>query len=240
MTKQFQTICGNLNVKYVRIPQSIHTNLAEFKGWNSVRVSNALNYSYQHSGKNYNGIVAIIASDIFLTKEFSIQDYMKNSEIAGFYQERGHVKYIWDHIVFFKMNNLINKEQIDFGCGYVENNLTDCGGKMHYYLKNHPRYKIKYFDRIYLFKSNINFPTSFDGSDRVSSIEGSQENLEKNGFNKKDIDFIFSIFRKNETQFALNNTFLHYKNGSLYAGDENTHIDKTFALYNFIDSLLND
>ena len=81
-------------------------------------------------------IVLFLDSDMFLFKKFDIIAYMQDKTIVGSYQNRGHVEYLWNGILFFNMPKVLNlKGNLDFGCGIVEGELTDVGGRTYHFIK---------------------------------------------------------------------------------------------------------
>jgi hypothetical protein len=97
-------------------------------------------------------IVFVCDSDLFLVDEFSIEEFMSDCEIAALPQQRGHVEYIWNGIMFFNLPRLKSLD-INFSCGLVEGQLTDVGGFTYYYLKeNQPNFK----------RTDVIYPTHFN------------------------------------------------------------------------------
>lgn len=81
-------------------------------------------------------IVLFLDSDMFLFKEFNPIEYMKDKIITGCLQTRGSVDYLWNGILLLNMPKVLNqKGKLDFGCGVVENEFCDVGGRTYFFLK---------------------------------------------------------------------------------------------------------
>ncbi len=130
--------CNRLNVPCIRIPQSIH-DAPYLERWPGedyhhpvVRCANVVQFSLDTLGFDYDGIVMIIDSDMFLIKEFCVQEFLNGFDIAGVLQSRQHIKYIWNGLVFFNMQTLPDKKTIDFNCGKIDGIGVDVGGHTYY------------------------------------------------------------------------------------------------------------
>jgi hypothetical protein len=114
-------------------------------------------YSLDILGFDHDDIVAIIDSDMFLVKEFSIAEYLSGYDIAGQPQSRADVHYLWNGIMFFNMNTLPNKKTINCNCGIINNQGCDVGGYLYYYFKENPSIKIKYVNHYYIESNNTEY-----------------------------------------------------------------------------------
>jgi len=203
LSKQIDQICKKFNIRCIRIPQEIH-NKPYLKRESTyeynhpcVRCANVVQYSLDVLGFKHPGLACIIDSDMFLIRDFSIADYMKNYDIGGVGQarhnEKGHVFYLWNGLLFFNMKTLPNKHEINFNCGKVENVSVDVGGYTHHYLKKYTNLKRKDITI-----SHINF------------IPKSLSSLKKR-FSSKEIDFL--IQKPDNIEFLCNDHILHYRGG---------------------------
>ncbi|MBY0110252.1 MAG: hypothetical protein K2X90_04025 [Candidatus Babeliaceae bacterium] len=199
--KEIYEICKKLNLRCIRIHQEIHDRpyLYRWPGedYNSAccRCANVVQYSLNEIGFQHNDLVAIVDSDLFLIKEFSIREYMKNCQLAGIEQKRHHVDYLWNGIVFFDMPNLPSKKEIDFNCGKVDGIPVDVGGQIYHYLKKHPNLSVKYINQWH-----------------TDDFTENHDTLIKNGLNEKTLSF-YDIKIPNAV-FILDSTFLHYQSGT--------------------------
>nr|MBA3815280.1 hypothetical protein [Parachlamydiaceae bacterium] len=144
MCQQIQEMCTNLDIRCIRIPQSIHTAPYLTRERNDdlqnpgIRCANVVQYSLDVLGFDHDGIVMIIDADMFLIQPFNITEYLKDFQLAGVPQKRQHVNYIWNGLVFFNMNTLEDKTSIDFNCLKVEGVGVDVGGGLFHYFASHP------------------------------------------------------------------------------------------------------
>lgn len=222
VSNQIIETCNRLNLPCIRIPQSIH-DAPYLQRWPGeeynhpcVRCANVVQFSLDTLGFDHNGIVMIIDSDMFLVKEFCVQDFLTGFDIAGVPQSREHVKYIWNGLVFFNMQTLPDKKTIDFNCGKVDGIGVDVGGHTYNYFKSHPEVIIKVID-------NGHYPSNFIVS------ESTNENVK----------FLFS-HNVNDFEFLLKNSFFHYRSGGNWNNQpKEYHEKKTIVLNSFIDKCLN-
>lgn len=88
MHNAIKKTCERLKLRCVRILLEIHARpyLQRFpgEGYNdpSCRTANVIQYSLDVLGFYHQGIVAIVDSDMFLIKDFSIADHMENYDIC--------------------------------------------------------------------------------------------------------------------------------------------------------------
>lgn len=225
MARAIASTCQNLGIRCIRIPQSIHTQpylpkgLGEDGNNSCKRCAHVVQYSLDILGFDHTDLVAIIDSDMFLIKPFSIRQYMKDIQLAGVPQSRENgvscVEYFWNGLVFFDMPALPDKKSINFNCGRVEGIGVDVGGYTYYYLKNHPDLRRKNIDCLYT--HNI-------------------EELKHIFFTKELIWFIDQS--PDNIEFLIHGTFLHYRGGTNWNGKSpEYHQQKTNILHNFITQL---
>jgi hypothetical protein len=155
LRSEIASLCKKLSLRCIEIPQAIHDrpylkrSAYEDRNHACVRCANVVQYSLNELGFKYDGLVAIIDSDMFLIKDFSIAQYMADHDLAGVAQSRGNVHYLWNGIVFFNMNTLVDKETIDFNCGQINGNPVDVGGYTYYYFQKHPEVRVKEINQTY-------------------------------------------------------------------------------------------
>ena len=129
--EQFQLACSLNELEYYRKPP---TN----KPLNPAQAcAHTVQWTYDNIiRKNHSeDIVFFLDSDMFLIDEFCIEDYMEDAIIAGLPQQRNHVEYMWNGIMFFNMPKIEDKN-IDFSDGMVDGQMTDVGGQTYWYFKN--------------------------------------------------------------------------------------------------------
>jgi hypothetical protein len=218
---QITETCNRLNLPCIRIPQSIHDEpyLQRWPGENyhhpSVRNSNVVQFSLNTLGFDHEGIVALIDSDMFLIKDFCIQDFLNNSNFAGVPQSRGHINYIWIGLVFLNMQTLPDKKTINFNCGKIDGIGVDVGGQTYHYFKNHPEITPRLID-------NQHYPADYILSETTH----------------EHVNFLFSHDCTN-FEFLLNNSFFHYRGGTNWNNQPKEYHDKKTAVLNaFINKCL--
>ena len=224
---EINNMCNKLGLECIRIPQKIHTYAYLYRmpreefNHPCVRCANVVQYSLNEMGLKHDDVVAIIDSDMFLVKEFSIRNFMKNIDLAGLPQERPTgVNYIWNGLVFFDMKTLPNKELVDFNCGQVNHIPVDVGGQMHHYLKK-ANAKVRYFQQDYVAKN----------------AHKSDEELASMGFEKPMITFIHA--NPSAVELYEYGTFIHYRSGTNWDGKPaQYHHSKTEILNQLVADLL--
>lgn len=225
-----EQVCAKYSIQCIRIPQEIHDSSYNA----SVRNCEVVNYSLKTVGFSHNDIVALFDSDLFLIKEFSIKEYMKDYDIAGLWQARGHVNYLWIGLVFLNMATMPNKDTIDFGLGFIDNFNTDSGGKTHYYLKNNPTARVKWLDNVvYISDMTCNScktnqtPICSHNLDLMKQLEFSQP-----------LTYLAQLSRSSNSEIYLKNTFLHYRAGSNWNWESpDFHDKKTKQMLRFLAQL---
>jgi hypothetical protein len=221
ISNQIIETCNKLSLPCVRIPQWIH-NAPYLERWPgedynhpTVRCCNVVQFSLNTLGFGHDGIVMIIDSDMFLVKEFSVQEFLDDFDIAGVPQAREHIEYIWIGLALLNMQTLPDKKTINFNCGKVDGIPVDAGGQTYHYLKNHPEVMRKLVD-------NQFYPSDFIVS------EATHENVK----------FLFSHDCTN-FEFLLKNSFFHYRGGSNWNNQSPEYHEKKTAVLNaFIDKCL--
>lgn len=82
-------------------------------------------------------IVLFLDSDMFLFKEFDPIEYMTGKTIVGCLQSRGNVNYLWNGILLFNMNKILNYGgNLDFSCGNIDGEFCDVGGGTYYFIRD--------------------------------------------------------------------------------------------------------
>lgn len=244
LRKQIQQMCAKHQLSCIEIAQEVHDRpylqRGQYDDYNhsAARCANVVQYSLDLIGFDYNGIVAIIDSDMFLVKEFSIEKYLEGYDIAALPQcrgERSEINYIWNGLVFFNMQTLPNKRSINFNCGWVNGVATDVGGHMHYYLQQNPQVRVKYFESLVYLKDlwckqccQNNQTTCAHSMNIMKELEFSDPLI---NLAKQSKESIMEVF--------LGNTFLHYRAGGNWNNESaEYHERKTKLLTTCIDELI--
>jgi len=244
LAEQVEAACAKLGISCFRVPQSIHQQpylpREADDDWNSpsIRTANAVQYSFDTLAFQHDGMVAIIDSDMFLIRNFSIVEYASGYDLAAVAQWRGSdgvVKYLWNGIMFFNMQTLPNKRSLNFNCGRIMGNCTDTGGFTHYYLKQNPEAKVRFMreqldvtDGDYIVNSYEPEGRDYMTQEEVLAAIQSYEHLPWLLEQKPD-----------DIQFFLHCTILHYRRAGNYHHKPNVyHQKKTKILHEFIERIL--
>ena len=228
MRNQIEIMCKKYGLRCIRIPQTIHTYAYLYRlpreSFNNpcVRCANVVQYSLNEVGLKHDDIVAIIDSDMFLVKEFSIREYMRNTDLAGVHQARDNgVEYIWNGLVFFDMRTQPNKERINFNCGEVNRTPVDVGGQMHHYLKQTPQARVTFIQQDYV----------------ANHASKSNVELASLGFSAPMTRFIQA--NPPVVELYANGAFIHYRSGTNWDRQSTRyHMSKTQILNQLIEELV--
>ncbi len=224
-----------LNLSCIDMPQYLHSSQRP-----SARNAAIVNYSLDTLGFDYDGIVVLLDSDMFLVKEFSVKEYMEGYLIRGHPQSRSDkntvIDYFWVGIVFFDMSNLPNKRAIDFSDGLVNGVHTDTGGCTHYYLSQNRDVELGEVNRVYTLDA-YSILKDCSCSDCLSRDKSPcKESLEKldslGKFDVKQIQFIKESLGDN-SEFYLDSHFFHYRCGSNWSKQERNYRYKIKAFNNY-------
>lgn len=224
------------------MPQHLHKNNEP-----SHRNAAIVNYSLQALGFWHDGVVALLDSDMFLVKEFSIKEYMQNYPLCGVKQVKSFgdkvVDYLWVGIVFLDMKNLPNKNIIDFGLGKVEGVQTDTGGKTHYYLSQNRNVPVRFMNLNYTLDAFRRLKSCLCTDCQISKRPCAQaiQNIKSYGaFDDKQIQFINATGGDN-SEFYVDANFFHYRCGSNWDNKSRAyHENKTKCFNEYITSILED
>jgi len=238
-SKAIKVMCKKLSIRYKRIPQEVHdgNNKKEIGNFvragipvyidgnrNNVscRASDSLNYLMQTVGFKHPGIVCLVDSDLFLTKNFSIASFMNNHhyDLYGCAQQRDHVFYLWTGLIFFNNATLPNKHTLLLDCAKIDGIGVDTGGLLHCYLQEHKWLNVGSYSNTH-----------------IDDLPRDVNELYTRGYNQQEISFIMSC--PSRMEFHIENNFLHYCAGGNWDKlPQSYHANKTKILNNFINSIL--
>ncbi len=245
MQNAIHSTCEKLGITCVDIPQEIHDlpYLERSPGEDfhapAVRNANVVQYALQHSGYNHDGIVAIVDSDMFLVRPFSIQNYLDGYALGGVPQSKdgqhAHIHYLWIGLAFLDMRNLPEKELINFNCGRIDEVGVDAGGYTHYYLQKYPYTKIREF---------FSFHTSTVTC--AKCIRNNNQNLCKhNGADFQRYGLDDQLIKELQSglgnvEFFIDGVFFHYRGGSNWDRKKDEYHKKKTASFNrYLERILN-
>jgi len=237
MKSAIEQTCSRLGIRCFRVPQHLH----DAPGRQSAghRHMDGIAYALQQIGYDYDGIVTLIDSDVFLLKKFSMEKYLEGYDIAGELQGRENGSIIIRHLspilTLMNMKTLPNKRTLSFEGGHIHGIACDVGAHTYYYLRDNPSIKPLFFTLTYIpaLKIALNCLSCSN-----FSCNNCVQYLKSINFDDKMITFVQNC-PDNNMEFALNNTFLHYRCGSNWNQKPGEyHNAKTNALNNLIADLL--
>ncbi|MFL2513799.1 MAG: hypothetical protein ACJ0RK_00415 [Alphaproteobacteria bacterium] len=161
MIDNFLNICSKKKITFFKKPFRNISDPAYACEDTIEWILNELIYTTYNKSK-----VLILDSDMFLINFFDFKNYLSNFKIIGVIQNRKHIRYLWNGIIFLNMQELIKfDDRISFKIIKNKNIKTDVGGESYYFLNKHKNvltkiidveYPIKYKD-IDLIESNENY-----------------------------------------------------------------------------------
>ena len=252
-----KTMCAQLKLRHIPIPQEIHDRPylprihGEKKDNIAVRNVTAVMYSLDLMGFNHNDILVLLDSDVFLVKPINIAALMDEYDIAGRFlspnereSKEGKLSYLWHGMAFLNLKTMPHKRGLSFNCGRIGATSVDAGGYSHYYLRQNRHLALLQFD--HLFSNEVK--CSQCEEQREPTCRHNTEVLQAAGLDKNQITFLHTIhngeadgsgFRS--VEFFHNNTFLHYRAGTNWEGEqEEYHRQKTEALNVYIQTILEE
>jgi len=132
ITEQFEITCSLNELEYYKTPKELeHPDP-------STKVGNVIQWAFDEIIKKdcASDTVFWTDSDMFLIDEFDIEEYVSDCVIAGLPQDRGHIKYMWNGIMFFNMPKLMALDpDIKFNIDRVDGHMLDTGGETYHYFK---------------------------------------------------------------------------------------------------------
>ena len=156
--------CNKLNIKCINIPQEIHKNRSlifpntpDNQENPTTRCANVIQFMYNYFINNYpNNRLIIIDSDMFFLKEFDIENYMQNYNIAGLLHKKKknnvETKYLWNGLFILESNNLDNLDEFNW-----DSYPFDVGAQNSKYLNKYKeKIKLKLISKThYCYKNDI-------------------------------------------------------------------------------------
>lgn len=233
MQKQIEQTCQRLGLRHFYIPQHLHQRQSP-----GHRHMDGIKYALEQVGFNYDGIVTLIDSDMFLIKPLSIEKYLEGYDIAGELQGRKNdeieVRYLSPVFVPMNMKTLPNKRTLSFEGGYIHDLACDVGAHTYYYFQNNASAKRKLFPCLHIAYLHLNCPEC-----KNVSCLSCEKKLCDSGFDDKVIKFIQAC-PSTDVEFFMNHTLLHYRSGTNWNNSSaQFHAIKSKALYDFMDKILN-
>lgn len=268
MFKQIVDTCNAYNLACINIPQEIHQRpyldrpkgpfiLSNYNSANA-RNCNVVQYALDTIDFSQFDIVALFDADLFLINKFSISEFLKDYELAGydrldFSLPRRSKSFLWIGLIFLNVSSSLQKNAFNVNCGYISKSVVDSGGYSNYYLEL-IKPKTYYFERIQV----ESFICNACKQEKKYRCNHNKEILQQNQFDEKQIQFIqdtpidwgsgsetIGMETGRNLEFFLNRTFVHYQAASNYAPKSaigidmaQFHKDKTAAFQSFINLIL--
>ncbi len=235
MKNQIEEMCKKCGIKCYRIPQELHKRPAP-----GHRHIDGIMYSLEQIGYNFNGLVCLVDSDLFLLKPFSIEKYMQGYDISGELQGRESatlkIRHLSPILVFMNMPTLPNKHTLSFEGGDVLGLTCDVGGHTYYYFKNNPSIRSRFFTLMYL--PALKKALACTACNNFSCTSCKTQLLNHYNFDQDALNFIHACPDDN-MEFVLDNHFMHYRCGSNWNHKPaEYHATKLKALNDYIAHLL--
>ncbi len=244
MAQEIDGACARHGISCIRIPQEIHDRpyLKRAPGdlyhRPNIRHANVLQYSLDTLGFAYDGIVAIIDSDMFLVKSLSIHEHMKQYDLLSVHRGGPNgIVYLWPGLVFFNMNTISDKKSINFNCGYIKGHRVDSGGYMHYFFEKNPAVKVAWVSELQ--GGHLFCPDRFMSVPGSAPSQAEMQQLANMGFDETQIDFLQQ--KPDTIGFLCDHHFLHYRAGSNYDNKSDGYLAHKWQLINkYLDTILAD
>ncbi|MCH9612155.1 MAG: hypothetical protein S4CHLAM102_06390 [Chlamydiia bacterium] len=240
LRKEIKHTCRKYGIRCFNVPKNIHyrpylkKNPPGDHDNGSVRNATVVQYALDTVGYDFDGIVAIFDSDMFLVRETSFNDMLEGYEAAGTIHTRWgddgkKVPYLWIGLALANMNKLDDRHLFNFNLGLVEGVMTDAGGYTYYYLRNNPPvYTMPSIGPPYFFCpicESDQVCEHFDECMRNSKLDDKQKNMIKRGINNMD--------------FLDDGRFLHYGGGSNWdQRSKDYHKQKTKVVKEYMEDIL--
>ena len=218
---------GNkLGLRVIRFPQHLHDK-PYLKRWPkenyhspAVRNCNVVQFSLNNYGFDHNDIVVSIDSDLFLVKEFSFRNHVKEYDIAA--TKSGWAGWLWIGYLVLDMRTLPEKRSFNVNCGQVDDKPVDAGGHTLYYLRNHPTINVKYVSNCH-----------------ITGPITDKSHLNRLGCNECDARFLSKVPSGINLEYIHQSTFLHYRGGTNWdQKSSGYHAHKTSLLQQYVSDLL--
>ena len=148
MVRKVVATCAKLSVRCFRVPQNLHNG----RQTPNYRHADGIKYALELLGFDFDGIVVLVDSDMFLISPLSIEKYMEGYDFIGGYQTRANDKievlYTSPCLTFMDMRTLPNKRTLSYEPGTIEGLHCDVGAHTYYYFKNNQSLRIRFYTAV--------------------------------------------------------------------------------------------
>jgi hypothetical protein len=142
MTQRISEACKKAKVNYIKIPPEVHNVSRQGVFIGSYACAAGLQWAYNTLFRGTKNEVMWLDSDMFLYEPLDIKKYLSDCSLSGLPQQRDHIKYFWNGLLFFNMKSLPDAE-IDFFPQPVDQIPTDVGGPLYYFFNEHEKTLLK-------------------------------------------------------------------------------------------------
>lgn len=232
LKQEIEAMCSKYRAICINYPQELHGQgllIEKIKRWGydptsgSTRHCQLVEYALVNFGYNHDDIIGIFEGDVFLTRNFSIREALKDKDIISAVQtdrDGLRIEFLWIGLCFINIKNLPHKETLCFDLHFHNDKIfLDSGGSTYYYLNNNPTVIVKKYYRLPI----------------ASLPRNDKEKLEALGFNQEEVCFLQNMSSHQEEsafvslEFHFDKHFLHFSfsryNGST---DQKSKACKTF------------
>lgn len=238
--------CHKYNIRCFRVPQELHKlsygsaeleKLLNNHFQAAFRHGDGIYYAFEKFGLNHDDIFVIIDSDVFLTKEFSIREYLGEYEISSITRKWT----VWPHLdvvpsaelIFFNVPKLPNPKSLIFKPGFISYRYIDTFQFIQFYLNSNPSVKFKEMNEFTL---------------KSLAKRNNTEDLFKMGFSSMQTNLIKSFLglyddhnelnEKNSDRTAFfENSFLNFSQGTL---NSPFNLKKIKLITGYLNKIINE
>jgi hypothetical protein len=233
--KLLETICNELVIDIVRIPEEIYsvlmpTNTLYYPNYDvSTRAGSSISFACDDIIKKSTNedIIFLIDSDMFLIKELNF-DYLGDFDIFGIPQNREHINYFTNQLFIFRLNNISkdNIKYINFYPRNIDNIDIDCGADLHFLKQNQPNLKYKNFKN-FLFGNEFNL------------LKSQKSNKDFFEYLNNDLSIVRKTHRQDIGYHGelYNGIFFHFRAGSNWR-EGMKYSERTINLFSFLEKIL--
>ena len=146
--EQFKEICEKNGLNFYR-------HQSQPGGTPSFYNSDAIQWTYNNLAckDDEDCFILFLDHDAFPIEEFNVNEFMEGYDIAGCAQERAHITYVWQGLLFLRKST-VSKEEFDFYPKQVDGQMLDsCGGT--YALVHNPNIRYR--------ATAVEYPEDYNG-----------------------------------------------------------------------------
>lgn len=209
-----------VNVKCVDVPTDLHDNLHQNPSDCAATIVQYSLQEYLHPEKK-DEILCLIDADMFLIQPLHLIQYMQEKDLylVGRKQEREHIQYISNGLLFFASAHWTREmvADFDFRPGFINHIRTDTGGFTYHFFTKYPWILTSQKSELY---SDVCLRDIKKSEDSSSSLDTLREKAKQDPF---------------PMELHFHGFFLHYRAGSNWIQESETyHQKKTQALLTFL------